>query len=66
MQRDLNRAEATSDELAADAAAARSAELEAEGLLAEAEERVKEAEERADEAVEDAKASAGAAAAAEA
>jgi chromosome segregation ATPase len=66
LQRDLSRAEATSGELAADAAAARSAEQEAEGLLVEAEERVKEAEERADEAVEDAKASATAAAAAEA
>ena len=66
LQRDLNRAEATSDELAADAAEGLLGLGAAESLLAEAEERVREAEERADEAVEDAKASAGAAAAAEA
>ena len=66
LKRDLSRAEATSDELAADAAASRSTELEAEALLVAAEERVQEAEERADEAVADANAAAAATAAAEA
>ena len=66
LERALGRAMATSEELAADAASSRSAELEAEELLAEAEKRVQEAEERADEAVADAKAAAAATAVAEA